>query len=97
MSSNVSMQVGVKISLTKKGCSGLGYSMDYIGEEQIKKVDEVVEGSGIKVVVDSKAVMALVGTEMNLVEDELGSQFVFKGQVAAGPASTFDYLSLFAN
>lgn len=95
------MQVGVKISLTKKGCSGLGYSMDYIGEEQIKKVDEVVEGSGIKVVVvNSKAVMALVGTEMNLVEDELGSQFVFnnpkeKGKWLRGqllPLIIFPYL-----
>jgi iron-sulfur cluster assembly 1 len=69
--------VGVKISLTKKGCSGLAYSMDYIRNEHIKKFDEVVEEAGIKVVIDSKAVMALIGTEMTFEENELGSQFVF--------------------
>jgi Fe-S cluster assembly iron-binding protein IscA len=37
------MQVGVKISLTKKGCSGLSYSMEYVRDEQIKKFDEVIE------------------------------------------------------
>ena len=71
------MQVGVKISLSKKGCSGLGYNMDYIRQDQIKKFDEIIEEGDIKVVVDNKAIMALIGTEMNYVEDELGSQFVF--------------------
>ena len=39
--------------------------MNYIKEEEIKKFDEVIEEQGIKVVVDSKAIMALIGTEMN--------------------------------
>ena len=39
--------------------------MDYIKQEHIKKFDEIVEEEGIKVVIDSKAVMALIGTEMN--------------------------------
>jgi iron-sulfur cluster assembly accessory protein len=81
--------VGVKISLSKKGCSGLGYNMDYIRQDQIKKFDEIIEEGGIKVVVDNKAIMALIGTEMNFVEDELGSQFVFnnpneKGKCGCG-------------
>lgn len=36
--------------------------MDYIREDQIKKFDEVVEQEGIKVVIDNKAIMALIGT-----------------------------------
>jgi iron-sulfur cluster assembly protein len=83
------MKVGVKISLSKKGCSGLGYNMDYIRQDQIKKFDEIIEADNVKVVVDSKAIMALIGTEMNFVEDELGSQFVFnnpneKGKCGCG-------------
>jgi iron-sulfur cluster assembly protein len=63
--------------------------MDYVQADQIKKFDEVVEDSGVKVIIDSKAIMALVGTEMNFVEDELGSQFVFnnpneKGRCGCG-------------
>lgn len=41
--------------------------MDYIRTDQIRKFDEVLEEEGIKVVVDSKAIMALIGTEMNYV------------------------------
>ena len=47
--------------------------MEYIREDQIKKFDEVVEEAGIKVVIDSKATMALVGTEMMFEVNELGS------------------------
>jgi Fe-S cluster assembly iron-binding protein IscA len=38
--------------------------MDYIKQEEIKKFDEVIETEGVKVIVDTKAVMALVGSEM---------------------------------
>lgn len=41
--------------------------MDYIRQDQIKKFDEIIEEGGIKVVVDNKAIMALIGTEMNFV------------------------------
>lgn len=52
----------MRISLSKKGCSGLAYNMDYIKSDQIKKYDEVVEKDDIKIVIDSKAIMAVVGT-----------------------------------
>ena len=54
--------MGVKISLTKKGCSGLSYDMKYLKNEEIKKFDEVVDEDGIKIVIDSKAVIAIIGT-----------------------------------
>ena len=78
------------MSLTKKGCSGLGYKMEYVKNEQINKFDEIVETEdGIKIVVDSKALMAIVGSELDFVESELGKEFVFhnpneKGRCGCG-------------
>lgn len=68
------MQVGVKISLTKKGCNGLTYAMNYITHNDIKRYDEIIEvAPDCKVIVDSKAIMALLGTEMSFIENDLGS------------------------
>eukprot|EP00747_Dinoflagellata_sp_TGD_P191989 gnl/TRDRNA2_/TRDRNA2_56171_c0_seq1.p1 gnl/TRDRNA2_/TRDRNA2_56171_c0~~gnl/TRDRNA2_/TRDRNA2_56171_c0_seq1.p1 ORF type:complete len:117 (-),score=24.22 gnl/TRDRNA2_/TRDRNA2_56171_c0_seq1:103-453(-) len=68
--------IGVRVGLRQRGCNGMSYTMDYT--DQVKKWDEVVEASnGVKVVVDSKAVMFLLGTEMDFVTNEVGSEFVF--------------------
>ena len=49
----------------------MNYSKD------ITKLDEVVEQNGVKIVVDSKAVMFIVGTKLDFVEDDLKSEFIF--------------------
>jgi iron-sulfur cluster assembly accessory protein len=49
--------------------------MNYI--EQKEKLDEEVDTSGIKVIVENKAIMYLLGTQMDFVEDDLKSEFVF--------------------
>lgn len=68
--------IGVRIGLRQRGCNGMSYTMDYT--DKINKFDEVVEAdNGVKVVVDSKAVMFLLGTEMDFVSNEVGSEFVF--------------------
>jgi len=68
--------VGVRVGLRQRGCNGLTYTMDYTKE--VKKFDEVVEvDGGLKVVIDSKAVMFLIGTEMDFVTNEIVSEFVF--------------------
>ncbi len=65
----------IKISVKKGGCSGLYYSIDYA--EQVNKFDEIIEDKDVKVIVDAKAVMYLVGTEMDFIDDKFNSKFVF--------------------
>lgn len=66
---------GVRIGVRTAGCSGLEYTLDFARE--IGPGDEIIEAGGVKVVVDSKAVMYLLGTEMDFVEDRLGASFKF--------------------
>lgn len=54
----------------------MAYSMEFAQEQE--PLDEVVEEKGVKLFVDSKALMFLIGTEMDYVEDKLQSGFVFK-------------------
>lgn len=65
----------MKIGLTKKGCNGLTYEMKYVKNHA--KFDETIDCGKYKVIIDSKALMVLVGTQMDFVENELGSEFVF--------------------
>mmetsp|Transcript_69339 Transcript_69339/g.120146 ORF Transcript_69339/g.120146 Transcript_69339/m.120146 type:complete len:116 (-) Transcript_69339:181-528(-) len=68
--------IGVKVGLRTRGCNGMSYTMDYTNKAN--KFDEVIDTpTGAKVVVDSKAVLYLVGTEMDYVTNEVGSEFVF--------------------
>ena len=50
------------------GCSGLTYTIDFARE--IGPGEEVIEADGVKVVIDPKAMMYLIGTEMDFVEDQ---------------------------
>ena len=68
--------------------------MKYAEEgEEISRLDEVVEEKNVKVIVDSKALMFLIGTEMDYVDDEVKSEFVFnnpnsKGECGCGESFT---------
>jgi len=68
--------LGIRLGVKTAGCSGLTYKLDFTGE--IGERDEVVDLDGTKLVVDPDAVMFLLGTEMDFVEDKLGSTFQFK-------------------
>ena len=67
---------GIRLGVRTAGCSGMAYTIDFARE--VRPGDEVVDAAGVKVVVDPKAVMYLIGTEMDFVEDKLGASFVFR-------------------
>jgi iron-sulfur cluster assembly protein len=66
---------GVRVGVTNGGCAGMSYTMDYADEPQ--PFEEVVEDRGVKVFIDPKAIMFLIGTEMDFVREKLGARFVF--------------------
>jgi iron-sulfur cluster assembly protein len=66
---------GVRIGVKKGGCAGMEYTMEWATEA--KPYDEVVEQEGARVLIDPKAVMYLLGTEMDYKIDKLSAQFVF--------------------
>jgi iron-sulfur cluster assembly accessory protein len=67
--------VGVRVGIRTKGCSGLSYTIEYADEKG--KFDEVVQDKGVTVLIDPKAVMFLIGTQMDYVEEKLKSGFTF--------------------
>jgi iron-sulfur cluster assembly protein len=66
---------GVRVGVKNGGCAGMAYTMEYA--EEARKFDEVVEDKGVKLLIDPKAVMFLLGTEMDFKVDKLSSTFVF--------------------
>jgi iron-sulfur cluster assembly protein len=66
---------GIRVGVTKGGCAGMSYKVDYTSE--IKPGDEVIDDKGVRVIIDPTAVLFLLGTEMDYKVDKLAAQFVF--------------------
>jgi iron-sulfur cluster assembly protein len=66
---------GVRIGVRNGGCAGMSYTMEYA--EQVSATDEIVEDKGVRLLIDPKAVLFLLGTEMDYRIDKLSAQFVF--------------------
>ncbi|KAF5103059.1 hypothetical protein D0Z00_000037 [Geotrichum galactomycetum] len=77
----------IRIGVKNRGCSGLTYNLEYV--DKPGKFDEEVLQDGVKVLIDSKALFSIIGSEMDWVDDKLSSRFVFhnpnsKGQCGCG-------------
>ena len=67
--------IGVKIGVKNGGCAGMEYTMEYATEAG--PIDEIVEENGIKVIIDPKAILFLIGTQIDYVEEKLSQRFIF--------------------
>ena len=68
--------IGVRVGVKSGGCAGMSYIMEYA--KDIKDNEEVIEEKGVKVLIDPKAIIYLLGTEMDYKKDKFSSQFIFK-------------------
>ena len=68
--------IGVRVGVKSGGCAGMSYVMEYAKE--VKPNEEIIEDKGVKVLIDPKAIMYLLGTEMDYKKDNFSSQFIFK-------------------
>ena len=67
---------GVRVGVKNGGCAGMSYTMDLV--ESVERGDEVIDVNGLKVLIDPKAVLFLLGTTMDFTVDKMSAKFVFK-------------------
>jgi iron-sulfur cluster assembly protein len=67
---------GLRVGVKNGGCAGMSYTMEFA--EEIAPHDEVIEDKGVKVLIDPKAVLFLLGARMDFRVDRLSSGFVFE-------------------
>lgn len=75
MAASAEPVVGLRVGVKNGGCAGMSYTMEYAAS--INPGDEVVEDKGVKILIDPKALLFLLGTEMDVKEDKFASTFVF--------------------
>jgi iron-sulfur cluster assembly protein len=74
--------IGVRVGVKNGGCAGMSYTMEYA--EQVAPADELVEDKGVRVLIDPKAILFLLGTEMDYKVEKLSAQFVFNNPNQTG-------------
>lgn len=66
---------GLRVGVKNGGCAGMEYTVEFA--EEAGRFDEVVEDKGVKVLIDPKAILYLLGTQMDFKTDKFSAQFVF--------------------
>ena len=66
---------GLRVGVKKGGCAGMEYTMEYASE--VRPIDEVVEDKGVRLLIDPKAVLFLLGSQMDFKVDRLSATFAF--------------------
>ena len=86
--------VGLRVGIKNGGCAGQSYTVEYAHE--VRATDEVVEDRGVKILVDPKAVLFLLGTEMDYKADKLQAQFIFNNPNQTGACGCGESVQLTA-
>jgi iron-sulfur cluster assembly protein len=68
--------IGLRVGVKNGGCAGMAYTVDYA--DKVLPLDEVIEDKGVKVLIDPKAVLFLLGSEMDVKTDRFSSTFIFR-------------------
>jgi iron-sulfur cluster assembly protein len=72
---NTAAVSGLRVGVKKGGCAGMEYTMEYA--ESPQPGDEVIEDKGVKIFIEPKAILFLLGTEMDYRTDKFSAGFVF--------------------
>ncbi|EGD75213.1 iron sulfur assembly protein 1 [Salpingoeca rosetta] len=76
--------VGLRVSVRDRGCTGNSFHLDYAYDKDAKKFDEVIEQHGVKVIVDSGAILRVLHSTMDFSEGDEAEGFVFENPQAKG-------------
>ena len=74
--------IGLNLSTKLRGCNGSSYVLNYAKEK--KQFDEHIHHKGVDIYIDNKALLQVIGTEMDFVEDRIKSEFIFRNPNAKG-------------
>ena len=83
---------GIRVGVVNGGCAGMSYVMDYA--ESANPLEEVVEDKGVRIFIDPKAILFLIGTEMDFVRDKLAARFVFNNPNQTAACGCGEFVSI---